>query len=191
MRPLLVTAFLLIFALCALSPAHHAWAEGILVPSFGAANSKVKVRLYTDYFCPSCRDLESRLAPVIKDLVKRNAAQVMFVDAPGHKNSSLYARSFLYVLNEKKDLARALTARAVLMEASGKGVADQGKLESLLKEKGIALKPFDTGATFNVFVSYLKRDQIRETPTCVIENDGKLQKVLGSEDIIEALKRLQ
>jgi len=132
------------------------------IPSFG--EGKVKVRLYSDYFCPPCRDMEPGIEPVITDLVRSNAITLIFVDTPFYRYSSLYARCFLYALS-----------------------AD--KLETFLKKDGIALKPFDPGHTFKVFSRHLKEDAIDATPSCVIETNGETKKHGGPGNIIDALKR--
>jgi hypothetical protein len=180
---------LMLLALLSFVFINGAGAEEVLVPSFG--NGKIKVRLYTDYFCPQCQGLEPDLEPIIKDLVRRKVVQLIFIDTPGHKDSSLYARYFLYAMNEKKEFDRALAVRKRLTEAAKKGVADQNQLESFLKEKGIGLKVFDVKPTFNIYVNYLKADQVKETPACAIEKDGKTVKAFGQDEIIGALKGLQ
>jgi len=160
-----------------------------LLPSFG--EGKVKVRLYSDYFCPPCRDMEPGIEPVITDLVRDNTITLTFVDTPFHRYSSLYARCFLYAINEKKDLEHALSVRRALIEAAKNGLDTPDKLETFLKKEGVALKPFDPGPTFKVFSRHLKEDAIDATPSCVIEADGKTKKYGGPGNIIDALKGLR
>lgn len=163
------------------------YAEEILLPSFG--KGQIKVRLYTDYFCNPCGTLEPNLEPVIIDLVKKGAINISFIDTPVHAQTTLYARYFLYILNEKKDFYHALRARAILFEAAKEKVTEKEKLEAFIKKKGIKFKPFDTKPAFGVFSSYLKEDIINATPTCVIYNLGKKNKFTGL-DIIRTLERL-
>ncbi len=165
-----------------------AYAEDILLPSFG--NGQIKVRLYTDYFCNPCQALESKLEPVITDLVKRDIINITFIDTPVHTQTSLYARYFLYVLNEKKDFNYDLRARAVLFEAAKEKITENEKLEAFINKKGIRFKPFDAKPTFSVFSSYLKEDKIDETPTCIIYNGGKKDRFTGL-NIISALDSLR
>jgi len=154
------------------------YAADTLIPSFG--NGHVQVRLYTDYFCKPCNALEPKLEPVINDLVKRGVITITFIDAPVHKETTLYAKYFLYILNEKKELNYALRARAVLFEAAKQKITDSNKLEAFIKKKGIGFKPFDVKLTFGIFSSYLKEDKINKTPTCVINNRGKRENFTGS-----------
>jgi hypothetical protein len=165
-----------------------AYAEDILLPSFG--NGQIKVRLYTDYFCNPCQALESKLEPVITDLVKRDIINITFIDTPVHTQTSLYARYFLYVLNEKKDFNYALRARVILFEAAKEKITENEKLEAFINKKGIRFKPFDAKPTFGVFSSYLKEDKINETPTCIIYNGGKKDRFTGL-NIISALNNLR
>jgi hypothetical protein len=94
-------------------------------------------------------------------------------------------------MNEKKDLELALLARSVLIGASLEKINDHAKLEEYLKDKGIKFKPFDVKPTFDTLNGYLKDDKIRATPTCVIDNGGKVDQYTGEQDITGALKRLK
>jgi hypothetical protein len=161
-----------------------AYAADTLLPSFG--NGPVDVRLYTDYFCKPCSALEPEIEPVINDLVKKGVINITFVDTPVHKETSLYAKYFLYMLHEKKELNYALRARAVLFEAAKQKIADSKSLETLILQKGMRWKPFDVTSTFGVLGSYLSEDKIKSTPTCVIENKGKKERFTGA-DIATAL----
>jgi uncharacterized membrane protein len=163
------------------------YAADILMPSFG--NGPVNVRLYTDYFCKPCSALEPKLEPVINDLVKKQVITITFIDTPVHKETTLYAKYFLYILNEKKELNYALRARAVLFEAAKQKITDSKKLEAFILQKGMRWKPFDVKTTFGVLGSYLNEDNIKSTPICVIENKGKKERFTGA-GIATALNRL-
>ena len=163
-------------------------AGDILLPSFG--NGHVQVRLYTDYFCKPCNALEPKLDPVINDLVKRGVINITFVDAPVHKETTLYAKYFLYMLNEKKEFRHALRARAILFEAAKQKITDAKKLEVYIQQKEMRFRSFDVESTFGIFSRYLNEDAIKSTPTCIIYNKGKKKRFTGN-DIVAALNRLQ
>jgi len=165
-----------------------AYAEDILQPSFG--NGQIKVRLYTDYFCGPCSALEPKLEPVITDLVKKNIINITFIDTPIHAQTTLYAKYFLYIVNEKKEFDHVLRARAILFEAAKEKITENEKLKAFLKKKGIGFKSFDTKSTFGVFSNYLKEDKITATPTCVINNKGKKYRFTGL-NIIKTLESLK
>lgn len=161
------------------------YAADTLLPSFG--NGPVKVRLYTDYFCKPCSAVEPKLEPLINDLVKKGLINIMFIDTPVHKETTLYAKYFLYILNEKKELNYALRARAILFEAAKQKITDSKKLEAFILKRGMKIKPFDVASTFGVLSSYLKQDNIKSTPTCIIDNKGKKNTFTGN-NIVTALK---
>jgi len=179
---------LIIFAVLFKGTTTPAYAEDMVIPSFG--NGRIKVRLYTDYFCGPCSALEPKLEPVITDLVKKGIINITFIDTPIHAQTTLYAKYFLYIVNEKKEFDYVLRARAVLFEAAKEKMTENEKLEAFLKKKGIGFKSFDTKSAFGVFSSYLKEDKINATPTCIINNKGKKDRFTGL-DIIKALESLR
>ena len=164
------------------------YAADTLLSSFG--NGPVNVRLYTDYFCKPCSALEPKLDSAITALVKEQVITISFIDTPVHKDTTLYAKYFLYILNEKKELNYALRARAVLFEAAKQKITDSKRLEALILQKGMRWKPFDLTSTFGVLGSYLNEDNIKSTPTCIIDNKGKKERFTGA-DIATALNRLK
>ena len=164
-----------------------AYAADIVMPSFG--NGPVNVRLYADYFCKPCSALEPKLDSAISDLVKKQVITITFIDTPVHKETTLYAKFFLYIVHEKKELNYALRARAVLFEAAKQKITDSKRLEAFILQKGIKMKPFDVKSTFGVLSSYLNKDNIKSTPACIIENKGKKERFTGN-DIVTALNRL-
>jgi len=177
-----------LFALLFLTPTAGKSGEASL-STFG--DGKAKVRLYTDYFCPPCRDMEPGMEPVINELVRENIVSLTFADTPFYKTSSLYVRYFLYAMNANKDLETALFVRRSLIEAAKNMIDGEEKLQSFLKGKKIALKPFDPKPMFDTLSRYLKEDKIQSTPSCVIELDGKTSKHVGGADIINALNQLK
>lgn len=180
---------LILFSIFFKGSATPVYAAEILVPSFGTGAAKV--RIYTDYFCSPCRAMEPKVEPILEELVKKNAINLTFIDTPIYKYSALYARYFLYIMNEKKDFGYALLARSVLIGAVLEKITDQAKLEEYLNNKMIKFKLFETKPTFDLLNNYLKNDKINATPTCVIEKDGKTEKVMGGPEIIAALERLK
>ncbi len=160
-----------------------------VIPSFG--DGKTNVRLYTDYFCPPCRQMEPDIEPLLKELIRDKVITLTFVDTPFYRYSSLYVRYFLYAINEKKDLEHTLYVRRSLIEAAKKGLDNAQKLEAFLKEKKITLKPFDPKPVFDSLSRHLKEDGIDATPSCVIESNGKTSKYSGAGNITDALTALR
>lgn len=184
----LVIGFI-VFALLFEGETIPVYAADFILPSFG--NGQIEVRLYTDYFCGPCRSLEPQLEPLIIDLVRRGIISIKFIDTPIHKETILYARYFLYILNERNEFIHAIRARSILFEAAKEGITEEEKLESFLKKKGIRFKPFDTKLAFNTLNRYLKEDKINETPVCVVFTKEERKKYTGPSNIIKALKGLR
>lgn len=165
-------------------------------PSLGTG--KIKVRLYTDYYCAPCRAFEPKAEPIIADLVKRNVITITFIDAPFHKYSSLYTRYFLYVFRGNWDTFHVLRARNVLFEASKENpkegiqsITEPDKLEEHLRKHNIRFVPYDVKPVFAALEGYLKEDRITQTPSCVIINGVEKKFYKGGVDILKALSGLR
>lgn len=181
--------FILFGVLMSMPIGGYAGGGEALIPSFGDGNTKV--RIYTDYFCPPCRAMEPRIEPIISELIRDKTINLTFIDTPFYRHSALYARYFLYAINESTDLEHVLNARKILVDAASKKVGNADELEEIFKINNVAIKPFDAQPTFNTFSGYLKNDEINATPTCVIELNGKKQSYTGADRIIEALNDLK
>jgi thiol:disulfide interchange protein DsbA len=187
---ILTICFLLIFAGAALGePIPGVTKDNIPFPSYGVG--KVLVRVYTDYFCPPCRGAEHELEPLLVELVKSKKITVTFVDTPIYRDSQFFARRFLYALNKRNDFEHALKVRSVLFEAATNKVK-KDSLDEYLKEKGIALTPFEVAPVLTKLNSLLQEDKIDATPTVVIVKEGgKPEKRIGGGEILRALKSIQ
>jgi len=179
---------LILFSIFFKGSATPAYAEDIVIPSFGSG--KIQVRLYTDYFCNPCRALEPKIEPIIIDLVEKEMITITFIDTPIHPQTTLYAKYFLYILNENNDFKHALHARSILFDAAKEKIKESENLEAFIKKKGIPFKPFDTKVTFKNFSESIKKDKIKATPTCVIYKDGK-RETFNGRDIKSALEQLK
>ncbi len=182
------TAFLVLAFMVCLCPADCRAGEAA-VPTFGEGN--ISVRLYTDYFCTPCRQMEPDIEPILTELVRDRIIKLTFIDTPFARYSSLYARYFLYAVNEKNSLDNAFLAKRSLIEAAKKNIGDARKLEAFLGEKKVAFKPFDLKPVFDTLSRHLKEDDIKHTPTCLIVIDAKTYKYEGVPDITAALQKLR
>lgn len=195
MKKKLISVFIFILII---ATAVAAWSAGtqkgistsdMFLLSFG--KGKVQIKFYSDYFCGACKNLEPDIEHLLADLTKRDIITITFVDVPMHKNSAMYARYFLYILNDKKEITRALKARSALFEAAQKGITDKEKLEEFLTKKGFRFKEFDAKPVFTVLTGYLREDKIIATPTCVVSKNNKNESYQGVDSIrkmIEGLK---
>jgi protein-disulfide isomerase len=165
------------------------YAQGVFLPSYG--QGKINVRVYTDYFCVPCRAGEPKIEALLTNLVKANKIKLTFVDTPAHQETPLYARYFLYILNNKKDFEHALFARAALFDAASIKIITKEKLEEFLAQKDIRYKSFDAKQTFDAMNKYIKDDGVKNTPTVVIDNGSQKQKFIGVDKIVNALELLK
>lgn len=163
-----------------------AYAEENFITAFGAG--PVTVRLYTDYFCAPCRAAEPKIEALLSDLMDKKAIRLTIVDTPMHKDTPLYAKYFLFILNEKRSFSRALSARAVLNEAASQNIANAAALEGFLNKMGFRFKPMNAAPVFASYEHYIKEDGVNSTPTCVIITSKGKEIFVGGENIARALK---
>jgi protein-disulfide isomerase len=164
-------------------------AQGVFLPSYG--QGKINVRVYTDYFCVPCRAGEPKIDSLLVDLIKNNKITLTFIDTPGHPETALYARYFLYISNHKKDFEHARFVRNALFDAASIKIITKEKLEEFLAQKGIKYKSFDAKQTFDAMSKYIKDDWVRSTPTVVIDNGSQKQQFIGVDKIVNALELLK
>ncbi|HOG07594.1 MAG: thioredoxin domain-containing protein [Syntrophales bacterium] len=187
---LFAMAGLLTFLLAFSGSATPVYAAGPAhVPTFG--KGPVNVRLYTDYACEPCQMLETRAAPLLDALVRKDKIRLTFIDTPIHTETKLYVKYYLYVLRESQTLASAFRIRTLLVEAAQKRVRDPTKLEAFLVARGVSVRPVDVTPTLEVFLGYLSKDRIQFTPTCVVESRAGKKTYTGVNDILAALKRIR
>ena len=188
-RTLPFRAIMMILLALVLTGIEGAQAQNPWMPAYGSG--VVEVRVYTDYFCPPCRAMESEIGAVLKDLIEKNVIRLSFVDVPLHQLTPLFATYFLYAIRENDDLEQAFRLRGILNEAAtNKEIATPERIEALFTEKGIAYGAWDTKPTFDRYFTLLKEDTIKATPTCVIIKNGQREQYAGSDAIIAALRAL-
>jgi len=159
-----------------------------VLPVFG--EGKVKVRLYTDYFCPPCRKLEPEIEPLLIDLVKKKIAGIILIDVPLHDASSLYAKHFLYAVRGHNDIVYAMAVKKSLIEAAEMNIEDPEQLRAFMSMRKFSTGSFDTKPIFDGYSDYLRRDDTASTPTCVIEKDARTTTYADRDGIVRALKQL-
>ena len=179
----------LLFALFFEGATRPVLADTLLMPSFG--NGKVKVRIYTDYFCGPCSHVEPQLDGVLARLVSKGLANITFIDTPVHAPTPTYARYFLYILNQKKDFDYVLRVRAILFGAAKNNITEKEKLEEYLLKNQVRFWEFDTKPTFTALQKYLDEDGINSTPTVVIYNGQNKGVYKGGPEILKALEQLK
>jgi thiol:disulfide interchange protein DsbA len=151
----------------------------------------ILVRMYSDYFCPPCRSIEKEVETIIEELVKKGIIRVCFIDAPIHKLTPFYVRYFLYAVKDNNDLRYALFVRKALFEAAGNRIEQKEDLEAFLTSRGISFVVFNVKPYLEKMNLILQEDKINATPTCVVIDGKRSEKVSGKEEIINLLKRLK
>jgi uncharacterized membrane protein/thiol-disulfide isomerase/thioredoxin len=192
--PLLIFAFLGYFFVSltlngTATPAYGA--EKAVFPSFGSGS--VEVIAFSDYFCPPCQGLEPQSEPLLAELHAGGRVKVTFVDAPFHKLTALYARHFLFSLQDNGTLQDAVRVRNVLFDAAKNNTAGtEEALKDLLKAKQISWHPVDFKPVFNEWNALLNAYKVRATPTFVIRySETDVKTFVGTENILEGLKALR
>lgn len=141
--------------------------------------------VFTDYFCPPCLKIEEELGPALKQALSTNSWKVTLVDIPGHRETSLFARYFIYAVQMSNDYQNALLAREVLFNLVRKGGKfSQQDLEAALKKGGVKFKIVDPWPVYNEWNRLIEIHKINGTPTCVLI-EGKEKKAVfdGSIEI--------
>lgn len=179
--------FLLLFSL--VLQAGPSGATDVSLLTFGTG--KTQVRMYSDYLCGSCGKLEPTLDAVLANLLKQNKITLIFIDTPTQRQSPLFARYFLYSMNEKKDFQYALKVRALLFEAVKMGATDKTKLEEFLAARAVKYKTFDVTPVFKTLEGYIRDDKVARTPTVVIFAGEKRESHEGAEPITNALNAIK
>jgi len=192
--PLLVFAFLGSFfvALTLNGTATPAYgAEKALLPSFGSGS--VEIIAFSDYFCPPCQGLEPQAEPLLAELHAGGRVKVTFVDAPFHKLTALYARYFLYSLQEGASLQDAALVRTVLFDtAKGNVAGTEEALKNILNARQISWRSVELKPVFDEWNRLLNAHKVRATPTFVIRySDADVRTFVGTDNILEGLKSLR
>ena len=162
--------------------------EEIIIPSFGSG--KIDVRVYSDYFCEWCR-LGAEFDQTIIELVAKNVITLTFVDKPTHAATPLYVRYFFYALRNRMDLDQAMRVRKALYDAAWAGIKKEDKLEDYLKQHTVVLTKFDATASMKNLNKYIKEDNVRFIPMCVIRNGQEKQVWRGFGPITRAVAALK
>lgn len=165
-RMILIGYFLISMPFNASSALVYA-ADNTSAPSYGKGAWELIV--FTDYFCPPCQAVEKDLEPEIERLLARGDVKITFVDFPGHKHSSLYAKYFLGAVAADKSYSNAMKARRTLFSlAAKKNIERDSDLDASLKSEGITLNMIDPKPVYQDWSAMIKRYDVNQTPTCLL-----------------------
>lgn len=164
-------------------------AGGRALPSFGRGD--VKVRLYTDYFCGPCREVEPAVETILYDLARRDRINLTFIDMPIHRPTPVYTAYYLSLAQREKRLDRVLRIREVLFLAAGKKIEDGHGLREYLGREGFDVKNVDEKASSAEIIKYLQEDKVNGTPTLIMIQGDKKMKYVGRVEVIKGLQTLK
>lgn len=154
---------------------------------FGQKNSPVEVYFVTDWFCPSCKKVESQIETLFPEIQSKVA--FYFIDYPIHKKSvnfTPYNLSFL--INNKPQY---FEARQILTELSNTTEAPTDKeVAKQAKTYGISFRDLtflDIKTGIEYFDNIVEKYNLSATPTIIITNihDHRTTKFEGTDEISE------
>jgi len=163
--------------------------EGLALPSFGRGD--VKVRLYTDYFCGPCREVEPAAEGILYDLVRSNRINLTFIDVPIHRHTPVYTACYLYLAQREKSLDGILRIRKILFRAAEKNIEDKKALEKYLNGTGLKVTDVPEKAGAAEAARYLEEDGVEGTPTLVVIRRGGKTMYFGRSEVLKGLNTLK
>jgi len=161
------------------------------IPSLG--QGAYEVIIFTDYFCPPCRMIDSKAEPLFKELVATGRVKIIFVDVPISRVTPIYAKYYLYASNARSDADYIFQVRRTLFDAAQiKHIKTEEDLVNFLKEKNIAWKASDERSVFPKLSIMIKENKIDATPTCIIKYSmTEAEKCVGTDEIWKGLTKFK
>jgi len=161
------------------------------IPSLG--KGPYEVIMFTDYFCPPCRRIDTKAEPLLKELLATEKVKLTFVDVPFSRATPIYAKYYLYSANNDSGTGNVLHVRNLLFEAAqGRHIEDESALVAFLKEQKIAWKAMNEKSIFPLLSAVIKENKVDQTPTCVIRySSSDVKKYIGDIEIWDGLTKLK
>ena len=161
------------------------------IPSLGKGSYEVV--MFTDYFCPPCRRIDTKAEPLLKKLVANGKIKLTFIDVPFNKATPMYAKYYLYAANSDPRPENVLHVRNTLFDAAQtKNIQTEVDLVAYLKDQKIAWKTIDEKSIYPLLSAVIKENDIKNTPTCIIKYLAKdIKKFIGDEEIWKGLEALK
>ncbi|MGO9614525.1 MAG: thioredoxin domain-containing protein [Dissulfurispiraceae bacterium] len=161
-------------------------------PEFGnLKDPRFEIIVYSDYFCPGCRQIDSEINASLKEYKKE--AKISFIDVPIHKETIPYAKVFLYAyFSVGNNLDKIIKIRELLFESS-KANLDEEAVIQRLKDNGILLRKDEKRVEQtlkNFYSKMINKDKIKATPTVVIVKHNERMSYTGTKEIHEGLLTL-
>jgi len=161
------------------------------IPSLGKGS--YEVLLFTDYFCPPCKRVDTKVEPLLKKLVADGQIHLTFIDVPFNKATPIYAKYYLYSANSDSNPENIFHVRDVLFNAAQpKNIQKEADLVAYLKEQMITWKAMDEKSVYPLLSAKIKENEIQKTPTCVIKySPREIKRYVGEDAICKGLEALK
>ena len=182
---LVMVAGLLFFALAFSGSVKPAYGQDPL-PSYG--EGKVQIRIYADYLCGPCREMEADIEPLLEKIIAGGKARVVYIDTPIHKETIIYVRYYLCAARNVSH-QEAIRVRRALFAAGRNLIAADEALREFLGKAEIKVSACDVSAALKTMNTYFQNDGIKSTPMCVIVTAEGKTVYAGKNDIVAALKQ--
>lgn len=138
--------------------------------ALGKLDSEIEVYVFTDWFCPSCRQAEPDLEKAYPDIMKR--AKLLFVDFPVHPESMNFIPYNLSFLVREK--AKYLEIRKALMRLAERTKEPTPEdVQKAVAPLGVSYRPLnysDVNAGVQYFQSLVRTFRVEGTPAMVVHN---------------------
>jgi protein-disulfide isomerase len=138
--------------------------------ALGKLDSEIEVYVFTDWFCPSCRQAEPDLEKAYPDIMKR--AKLLFVEYPVHPESMNFIPYNLSFLVREK--AKYLEVRKALMHLAERTKEPTPEdVQKAVAPLGVSYRPLnysDVNAAVQYFQSLVRAFRVGGTPAMVVYN---------------------
>lgn len=162
-----------------------------VIPSLGAG--PYEVIMFSDYFCPPCKRIDTKAEPLFKELLSTGKVRITFIDVPFSRAMPMYARYYLYAAGANDGANNILSVRKKLFEAAQvKRIQKEEALLAYLQQEKTVLNPLDEKTIFPLMNTLIKNNKVDETPTCVIKYSATdVKKFAGTDEIWAGLTALK
>ncbi len=162
-----------------------------VIPTLGKGN--YEVILFTDYFCPPCRAIDTKAEPLFEEFLASRQVRIKFVDVPMSKVTPIYAKYYLYAVNAGNTVKQVLKIRAKLFSAAQeRKILKEDELLLYLSEQNIIWKPYDEKPVLQQFSQVIRENAVNKTPICVVKYSATdIKKYIGRDEIWDGLTKLK
>jgi thiol:disulfide interchange protein DsbA len=161
------------------------------IPFLGKGTYEVIV--FSDYFCPSCRSIDIKAEPLLKELLSAGNVKITFIDVPFTRATPMYTKYYLYSIHVDSSVENVLRIRKILFEAAQvKRIQKEEALAAYLKEQKVSWTIIDEKSIFRLFNVVIKENNIKATPICVIKYpETDIKRYAGMDEIWDGLTKLK